>query len=52
MGRHLPTGNAYIALDNGQRIDFPPEFAIDLAAAMQEFIDDEDDRAFVVANWR
>lgn len=52
LGMHLPTGNIYLALNNGQRVDFSPDDVAHIAAALAEVCDNEDDRAFVVDSWR
>jgi hypothetical protein len=51
VGQNRVTNLVFIALSNGQRIDFPAADAAYMAAALQEYEDDETTRAHVAEEW-
>lgn len=50
-GRRPSTGQAFIATNDGQRIDFPPTLASGVAAMLAEFCTDDGQRWHVRDEW-
>lgn len=50
VGRNNSTGIAFLATST-QRVDFPPECAAHIAAALSEFCRDNGERSFVADEW-
>lgn len=50
VGRNNSTGIAFLATSQ-QRVDFPPETAAHIAAALSQFERDNDERSFVAEEW-
>lgn len=51
IGTYTPTGDIYIALDNGTRIYFPTDLVVGIAAGLANHCENNDERAFVQSEW-